>query len=52
MTAKADPVISHKRSVQFYRKKWGGDPGKEVFTIPFGDNCDKLQQGTVQAMRC
>lgn len=35
MTAKAKPVITHDRSVAYYRLKWGGSPGNEKWEVPF-----------------
>lgn len=35
MTSKANPVINHKRSLQVYKRKWGGTPGNEKFIVPF-----------------
>jgi len=34
-TAKRSPIINHERSLKFYKKKWGGSPGHEIFTTPF-----------------
>jgi GT2 family glycosyltransferase len=42
-TVWSDPVLNRKCSVSqrnnaaYYKSKWGGDPGKEIFLTPFND---------------
>jgi GT2 family glycosyltransferase len=33
----AQNSITHRRNLEYYRRKWGGDNGREVFTYPFND---------------
>jgi hypothetical protein len=49
-TLKADPKLRFLNSIvyplhaAYYRAKWGGDNGKEVFTVPFNGRCPEQLQ--------